>query len=238
MDLSKVEHLFLKENYLLGLNFPGSGIIPLRVLARVLVEYKYQAVTKTSEGAWSTTGTVAADTLVDSSRLTFSTYNLDNVLRVTNKDHIYQVFMGIKPSAIRQYLYYPFEKARRGLDIKPIFTKSPYGWIDGFESPYEKPSEQTEMWIPKNVDVGFAWWNPLSSAEQVDINVLVLKYLVKVVRDNDVVQGIINNRVPARIATLGGLSPFEYNTRDVFDADCVPFDANRDEIESALLREV
>lgn len=237
MDYSRVQHLFLKENFLLGLNFPGierGGILPLRVLGREIVEYKYQAVSITNEGARSTTGTVAADTQVDSSRLTLSTFNLDNVLRVTDCNHVYQVFMGIKPSAIRQYLYYPFEKSRRGLDIKPIFSKSPYGYVDGFESPYNYPSEQTEIWIPKGVDVGFAWHNPLNSAEQIDINLLILKYLVKVVRDADTVDNILKGRTPARIATVGGLDDMEYDARNVFNAELVPLDSEREKIESAI----
>lgn len=238
MDISRIEHLFLKENYLLALNFPGvqeGGVLPLRVLAREMIQYKYQAVTETNEGARATTGTVAADTQEDSSRLTLATFNLDNVLRVTDCNHVYQVFMGIKPSAIRQYLYYPFEKSRRNLDVKSIFTKSPYGYIDGFESPYDFPSEQSELWIPKDVDVGFAWHNPLNSAEQIDIKLFIVRYLIKVVRDADIVENILKGKLPIRVATLGGIDSFTYDSRNVFNADLIPFDAPRDKIEAALM---
>lgn len=234
MDTSRINHLFLKENYLLALNFAESGILPLRVIAREMIEYKYQAVSKTNEGAAGTTGTVAADTFVDSARLTHNTYNLDNIIRVTNCNHVYQIFFGIKPSAIRQYLYYPSEKSRRNLDEKPIYNKSPFGYVDGFESPYDSPSEETEVWIPKGVDVGFAWHNPLSSAEQIDIKMLINRYLIKVVRDPDTVEGILKGKTPARIATLGGIDQFEYNARGVFGADLIPLDADRTAIEAAL----
>jgi len=237
MDISRIEHLFLKENYLLALNFPGvqeGGILPLRILAREMLQYKYQAVTETSEGARATTGTVAADTQEEVTRLTLSTYNIDNILRVTDCNHVYQVFMGIKPSAIRQYLYYPFEKSRRNLDVKSTFTKSPFGYIDGFESPYNYPSEQTELWIPKGIDVGFAWHNPLSTAEQIDINLFVVRYLIKVLRDADTVEGILKGKVPARVTTLGGLESITYDSRNVFNADLIQFDATREQIEAAL----
>jgi hypothetical protein len=237
MDISRIEHLFLKENYLLALNFPGvqeGGILPLRILAREMLQYKYQAVTETSEGSRATTGTVAADTQEEVTRLTLSTYNIDNILRVTDCNHVYQVFMGIKPSAIRQYLYYPFEKSRRNLDVKSTFTKSPFGYIDGFESPYNYPSEQTELWIPKGVDVGFAWHNPLSTAEQIDINLFVVRYLIKVLRDADTVEGILKGKVPARVTTLGGLESITYDSRNVFNADLIQFDATREQIEAAL----
>lgn len=234
MDTSRIEHLFLKENFLLGLNFPVEGIIPFRILAKEQIVYNYQAVTETSEGAATTTGTVAADTQEDATRLTLSTYNLDNVLRVLDCNHIYQVFMGIKPSAIRRYLYFPLEKSRGNLDVKTIFTKAPFGYVDGFESPYNSPSDKTEMWIPKNIDVGFAWHNPLKSAEQIDIKLVIQKYAVKVVRDADVVEGIIRGKTPARIATVGGTDPIVYNTRDVYNADLVGFDATREQIEAAI----
>jgi hypothetical protein len=238
MDISRIEHLFLKENYLLALNFPGvqeGGILPLRILAREMIQYKYQAVTETNEGARATTGTIAADTQEDSSRLTLATFNLDNILRVTECSHVYQVFIGIKPSAIRQYLYYPFEKSRRNLDVKSIFTKSPYGYIDGFESPYDFPSEQSELWIPKDVDVGFAWHNPLNSAEQIDINIFIVRYLIKVIRDADTVENILKGKLPIRVATLGGIDSFTYDSRNIFNADLIPFDAQREEIEAAIV---
>lgn len=241
MDISRIEHLFLKENYLLALNFPGvqeGGILPLRILAREMIQYKYQAVTETGEGARTAGGTatsvIAADTQEDPASLTLSESNLDNVLRVTDCNHVYQVFMGIKPSAIRQYLYYPTEKSRRNLDVKSIFNKSPYGYIDGFESPYNMPSEQTEIWIPKNIDVGFAWHNPLSSAEQIDINLFIIRYLIKVIRDADTTESILKGKLPIRIATLGGLDSFTYDSRNIYNADLIPFDASREQIEAAL----
>lgn len=234
MDYSKIRHRFLRENYLLALNMPNEGIIPFRVEAVEMVEYQYQAVSKTNEGSRNTTGTIAADTVVDASMLTMGEYNIDNALKVLNCDHIYQVFIGIKPSAIKYYLYYPTDTARRGLDVKPIFNKAPYGSIDGFTSPYNAPSEESELFIPKGIDVGFSWFNPLSSAEQVDINILVRKYLVSGLRDSELVEGILRNRVPARIASLGGLSPLVYDPRTIFGMDAIPFNATREEIDAAL----
>lgn len=234
MDTSRIKDLFLKENFLLALNFSGNGILPLRVMAREMIEYKYQGVSETNEGALATTGTVAADTYVDSARMSHNTYNIDNILKITDCNHVYQMFTGIKPSAIRQYLYYPFEKSRRNLDMKPIYTKSPFGFIDGFESPYNAPSEQTEVWIPKGIDVGFAWWNPLSSAEQIDVNLLINRYLIKVIRDPDTVEGILKGKTPARIATLGGLDSLQYDARSIYNADLIPLDSDRAAIEAAL----
>lgn len=236
MDTSKINHLFLRDNFLLGLNFTRDGIVPLRVLGREMIVYEYPAISKTNEGSRTTTGTVAADTFVSSSRLTFSEYNIDNALRVLDCNHVYQVFMGIKPSAIRQYLYYPSESSRRGLDVKPIFSKSPYGYLDGFESPYNAPSEQSEIFIPKGIDIGFAWYNPLSVAKQIDLNLLVVKYLVKVVRDGDIVESMIKGKTPARIATVGGITgeSLGYNSRIVFNTDLIPFTATREDIEGAI----
>lgn len=236
MDTKKIEHLFLKDNFLLGLNFARDGIVPLRVLGREMVPYEYPAVSITNEGSRATTGTVAADTFISASRLTMSEFNIDNILRVLDCNHVYQVFMGIKPSAIRQYLYYPTEASRRGLDIKPIFSKSPYGYIDGFTSPYDTPSEQTEIWIPRDIDVGFAWHNPLNTAEQIDLNLLIVKYLVKVIRDADTVEAMVRGKVPSRIATVGGMSgeSLGYNSRNVYNTDLIPFTATREEIEEAI----
>lgn len=234
MDYSNIKHRFLKENFFLALNMPSEGIIPFRIEAMEMVEYRYQAVSKTNEGSWATTGTIAADTVVDPSMLTMGEYNIDNALKVTDCNHIYQVFIGIKPSAIKYYLYYPSDTARKGLDIKPIFNKAPYGAIDGFTSPYNKPSEQSEIFIPKGIEVGFSWFNPLATAEQVDINVLIRKYLVSGLRDTDIVEGILKNKVPVRIASLGGITSLVYDPRNIFGMDAIPFNATREEIDAAL----
>lgn len=225
MDISRIEQRFLKENQLLGLGFPGQGYIFERVTGLEEIFYEYN----------ESPASIAADTFEDAARLGITAYKIDNLLRVEKCDHTYQVFMGWKPGAVRQYLYYPYETARRNLDVKRIFTKSPFGYIDGYESPYDKPSSTTEIFIPKDVEVAFAWWNPLNAAVTAEEHILVRRLQVDIIRDADLIERILKGQQPCRIVSLGGVGDsFNYDARQILDVDFIKLGASRSEIETAV----
>lgn len=225
MDTSKIESRFLKENQLLGLGLPGQGYIFMRCIGVESVFYEYD----------ESPAAVAADTQEDATRLGISAYSIDNLLRVEDCAHVYQTFMGWKPGAVRQYLYYPYETARRNLDVKRIYTKSPFGYIDGFESPYDAPSPETELFIPKDIDVAFAWWNPLGESVNVEEHILIRRLRVDYIRDTDLIDRILKGTQPCRITTLGGIGDsFDYNAKKVLDVDFVKLGASREDIEKAV----
>ena len=225
ISTERIEHLFLKENYLLGLYFPGDGLVSFRVLQRESIPYMYDEI-----------GTLTADEWKEHARLGIAAEDIDNALWVGKKNHIYQVFYGIKPSAIKIYLGYPLETPRRNLDVKNVASKEEYGYIDGRKSPYDDPSPETEIFIPYGIDVGFAWHNPLTYAEKVLLFIHVNRYYVNVIRDVDLIEKILARRIECRIATLGGLERFEYPIRDTWNVDAVPLDAARADIEAAVRR--
>ncbi len=227
MDTSRIENRFLKENQLLGLGFPTQGFIFLRCVGVENIFYEYD----------ESPSSIAADTQEDSSRLGIAAYKIDNLLRVEKCEHVYQVFMGWKPGAIRQYLYYPYDTARRNLDVKAIYNKSPFGYLDGFESPYDSPSPETEIFIPKDIDVGWAWWNPLGASVDVEEHILIRRLEVDIIRDADLIEKILKGQQPCRLVTLGGLgSSFDYKARDVLDVDFVKLGATRSQIDAAVAK--
>ena len=225
MDTSNIESRFLKENQLLGLGFPGQGYVFMRCTGVETIFYEYD----------ESPGAVAANTQEDALRLPMSAVSIDNLLRVEQCDHIYQVFMGWKPGAVRQYLYYPYETARRNLDVRRIYTKSPFGYIDGFESPYDRPSPETEMFIPKDIDVAFAWWNPLGVSATVEEHLCIRRLKVDFLREPDLIERILKGTQPCRITTLGGIGDsFDYKAKKLLDVDFVKLGASHDEIEDAV----
>jgi hypothetical protein len=86
MDISRIEPKFIKENQLVGLGFPRQGYVFARING--IEDVYYDNYTESP-------GSVAADTYEDSSRLPISEFSLDNLLRVEQCDHLYQVFMDI-----------------------------------------------------------------------------------------------------------------------------------------------
>jgi hypothetical protein len=226
MDISRIEPHFIKENQLVGLGFPDQGYVFFRING--IEDVVYDNYTESP-------GAIAADTYEDAARLPIDEFSIDNLLRVENCDHLYQVFMGWQPGGIRRYLAYPFESLRGSLDVKRVYTKSPFGYIEGFESPPNQPSPKTEMWIPKDIDVGFAWWNPLSASETVQIDILIRRLDVSVIRDSDTVDRILKGTQPCKLKSLGGIAgSMDYGAKRLLDVDFVKLGATRGEIEAAL----
>jgi len=224
MDLSRIEPRFIKENHYLGMGFPKQGYLFCRVTGVEPIYYEYDEIS-----------TIAADTFRDSARLGKSADNIDNILRVTDCDHMYQVFMGWQPSCVRQYLYYPYETARRNLDERRTYTKAPFGFISGFDSPYDCPSPDTEVFIPKDVDVGWAWWNESEETVTLRLAIFVRRLSVDILRDGDLIEKIIQGKQPCRLVTCGGVGDsFGYRASDVLDVDFINLGAARAEIDKAI----
>lgn len=225
MDIEAIQKYFIKENQLLGLGFPGQGYVFMRVEGVEVIGYEYG----------ESPGAIAADTQEDSARLPMATYSIDNLLKVTDCNHVYQMFMGWKPGAVRRYTYYPYETARGNLDVKRIFTKSPFGYTEGHQSPYDTPSPVTEMFIPKGVEVAFAWHNPLNTAVTVEQNIMIRRLQISIIRDAELIERILKGNQPCRLVTLGGIGDsFGYEARTFLDIDHIKLSSTRAEIEQAV----
>lgn len=226
MDTSLIESKFLKENQLLGLGFPHQGYIFMRCLYAEEIMYT---------GYSESPGSIAANTFEETAKLPINTFSIDNLLRVEDCDHIYQVFLGWKPGSVRQYLYYPNDMARRNLDVKTIYSKSPFGYVEGFQSEYDRPSPATELFIPKDLEVGFAWWNPLSESVDVRTNILIRRMTIDIIRDVELVNRILTGSQPCRLTTMGGSKgTVGYNAKQLLDVDYVNLGSSREEIAAAV----
>ncbi len=223
LDTSKIDELFLKENYILGLNFTDYGNVFFRVNSREFVPYVYDEIGDVESKEW-----------VDSARLGNAAKDITNVLKVDNCNEIYQVFMGISPGAVRAYLHYPVESIGGNLDEMNNFSKSPFGFVDGFMSPFNQPSPITEVFIPKDMKVGWAWYNPTNETKRVMLNLMIVKYKVSVIRDTDLVDRILTGQKSARLASIGGTDRLTYNFKNTWDITPVPFGSTTEEIQSAL----
>lgn len=225
-----IDDLTLKENYLVALLFPGKGIVPFRVLTREQIKFDPYVVKYSS-----TVTAFTADQWKDASKLGHPTdTSVDNILEVDEKMHLYQVFYGIRPSGIRAYMNYPSGKPRRNLDIKEVSAKADFGYVDGYQSPYDNPQPVSEFWVPKDLDVSFGWYNPASVPNIIITKWIINLYGVEIITDVDLVEKILKRRVECRIATLGGVEMFTYSPPNVWDVTPIPLTATRDAIATAL----
>tara|TARA_Y100000034_G_scaffold73039_1_gene87990 strand:- start:3854 stop:4612 length:759 start_codon:yes stop_codon:yes gene_type:complete len=223
IDLKRIDPLMLKENYLLGLMFPSKGLIPLRIKERELVTWRYDQL-----------GTLTADEWSEAAKLDYNTASVTNILEVDKVDELIHLFYGIGPSELRSYLNYPVDTARRRLPEVARTDKMNMGFVDGFESPLDNPSPLSEVFIPKDIDVGFAWWNPCDYDIKAILQLIANRYRFEVITDVDLIMSILANRKECRIATMGGLQPVQYDYNNVFGMEPIPLGSGRDVVVDAV----
>ena len=236
MTVEKIEDLFLRENYLLGLIWPDKGYVFFHIEnLEPYQPYIYDRILDVA--SLSTSGQISVDEHLSAVLLKDKDGN--DILEVDEEDTIYQMFYSINPSALKTYWYFTKSIARGAPLITTMVDKAKYGYIDGFKSPFGEPSPAAEKWIPHGENMSaFAFHNPLTRPiERSDDPMMKFEgmmYAVKVIRDVNLIEGILNRRINARLATLGGLDPFDYDVKKVYGVNAVPFMATREQIQKAV----
>lgn len=225
-----IDELQLLENYLLALNFPDKGIVPFRILTKEQIVWDPYVVNYSS-----TTTQFPADGWKDSAKIGHPTdTSVDNILEIDTKLRLYQLFYGIRQSDVRAYLSYPEGKTRRSIDAKAVSSRADFGFVDGSMSPYDDPKPVSEVWIPKDLDIGFSWYNRASVEQEISVKWIMNMYGVELIRDVDLVEKMIRRKVECRIATLGGVDSFIYDTKTVWGVNPIQLTATPEEIAAAL----
>lgn len=225
LDLSRIQHLFLKENYLLGLGLPA-GYLFFRIRRREFFIYLYDEL-----------DSMAADAYNSEVEYTISARNVENAFRIpTDRNHILQIFRGICPSALRTYLGVPFTTPQQHLDMAARVQKSDWGYISGFESPLNYPCPETEVWIPYKLDIGFATYNALSDTIAPLIKFPIMRYDAKLITDVDLIMRILERKVECRLATVGGLSDYDYHYQEYYSMDAIDLGDSRETVQKKLAR--
>jgi hypothetical protein len=240
IDLSRIEDLLLKENYLLLLGFSGK-FVPMRIIKRELIIYLYDPI---AEGMIS--AEVPASTSTDGVRnlgwvppqrpsSSILPSRPTNVLAVTTKNRIYQLFYGIAPSACRVFKRLPAATAQENIEITNWDQSYPaFGFVDGFESPLDYPSPRTETFIPYGMDIEFGFANPLPYSIRPLLKFYINRLEIGIIKDVELVMKMLNGQVPCSIKTVGGISPFDYPIADNYAIGTISLGATRDEVARAL----
>ena len=223
LDMSRIRDMFLKENYLLGLGFK-QGYLFFRVERREIFSYLYDERDE-----------IAADTYNTEEQWGISARNIQNAFLVpTNAGHILQIFRGLAPSAYKTYLGVPYTTPQHNLDTAARLSKSDFGYLSGWESPLNYPSPESEVWIPYRLDVGFAEHNPLNDTIYPLIKFVIVRYDVSPLIDIDLVMKILERKTECRLATIGGLTDFDYHFKEYYNKLPIRLSDNRLAVERKL----
>lgn len=232
----RLDKALVKENYNIALGF-SQGYIFYRVTHKELFPLLYDPFAEITNFAGAGTTDLAAATYISAKEFPSSTLSSTNIFHVKQADHMYQLFFGISPSVCRVFPAYPRETEINQLDEGIHLSSYPiFGFIDGFESPFNKPSPRSQMFIPYGPLVGFAFYNYANYSIKPMLRFIVNRLQVEVIKDPDLIQKIIRRRVECTFATVGGLDNIwkagQY--RKWWDVDPINLLANREDILAAV----
>lgn len=146
------------------------------------------------------------------------THNGDEILHISGreKQEVIHASIGQYPQSIRRYTNYP-EASNRMHQIENLSAPrrgSEYGYVDGYDSPFNNPSDAEELIIPPEVSLDFAFSNPSSRQKDLMANIVLTTYGINVIdprQNKDTVKRILSPGSPMPIYPVGtGFDQIEY----------------------------
>ena len=225
LGVQPIQNKFLQGNYLAALEF-ASGFVFIRALSRQIIHFKpYNVVDTNGDAVFVAPQTTSGDiNLRDPNALQ------DSLLFIpTNYPYqLLHVGIGIKPVQIKAYVRYPDASTVTGQwpNLNPINPQKgfDYGYFSSIESPYETPTDFTEMVIPENTQIGLEFFNSEptgGNSYQPTLNILAANYEIQVLSpvqepDKSLIYKIAARTVPAAYMVVGA---FQDPLQFVFDKD-------------------
>lgn len=190
------ENLFLKEGYLLALQFE-QGWAAFRILG-----WEPSNVKPYSLGAVATVSNLAAwNEIIDSSSRRY--------LMPPEQYWINHIFWGVNKPKARIYFQYPSRQNRWSLTAVERTISGDVGYVDGEMSPYDGPfSIKTQLFTVDELYPSFNCYNPLPDAmDNVMMNFDIMRYSYAIIKDQDLIHDILTLKRPARLHTVAGIDP-------------------------------
>ncbi|MEM3290442.1 MAG: hypothetical protein QW046_02900 [Candidatus Micrarchaeaceae archaeon] len=141
---------------------------------------------------------------------TYITGNPNNVFTLSNKQRLYQVFFGVSPSYTRVFYYFPATTQQGAMDVG-VWSSNyfQFGFIDGFQSPFDDPSPLSEFVVPYGAEPAFTLVNPVTVNIAPLFNFFVNRAVVTLIKDANVVYDMFTSNTKKLV--VGGLSSFQTN---------------------------
>lgn len=217
--MTDVFEQMLKENQFVVLNFGSDQFIPLKVYYRQTVAMDYFPTQFTNNfyslvpfGGTAVAGKTSSYFVKAALQLK-NVANITNIFNMVEPDYplteLLQVRIGIAPSPLRIFSYYPSDKALDNISDNMSWSTLSgllnFGYLDGFNSPIDNPSEGSEHFFIPKIEPVFGFLNPTA----VQITPLLRFYMnqltVYPVNDQNMVKKIFDRVVPSKIVSLGAL---------------------------------
>lgn len=211
-----IEDKFLRQNYLFGLQF-SDGWMFGRIITRNFCRYKPYKLINTAGTATS----IAASTH-QSELLIKDPRNTDNDMLYMNSyispdgyPWFYHFALGIKPVGIRAWIRYPETTDIPGKfpELDPISptNNEDLGYFTWEDSPYEGPTEYTEMVLMPKTRISLEYYNTTSETQKPVLNISTMVYRFEVldkISNPHLISQIASGQRPAALFRIGyGVRP-------------------------------
>lgn len=134
---------------------------------------------------------------------------------------VYQILAGVAPSRMQLF---PFFGRDQNLGLEnSIAVGEDESWITGFDSPYNNPTRQSEVFYINDMSrLKLQAYNPMDEAKEARVSFFINKIRYATVTDIDMMKAMLQGSVPAHMHMMGlgaqdrhQLSPPEW-LEDVF----------------------
>ncbi|MBA7618713.1 hypothetical protein ES703_26044 [subsurface metagenome] len=190
------ENLFLKEGFLLALQFhQGWGCF--RILGGEPSNVKPYKLGEVEDGenldSW--------DEITDTGGRRY--------LMPPENRWINHIFYGVNKPKARIYFQYPTRQDRWNLVAVQRTITGDVGYIDGEMSPYDGPfSVKSQIFTVRQLYPAFQCYNPLpDDMDNVCLNFDIMRYSYLVIKSKDLIRDILTLKRPARLHTMAGIDP-------------------------------
>ncbi len=246
-----VDEQYLKENDFILLSTSPQNYYILRVLdAKPIVLDYYPQVQETGFLPLNAFGGAAVsgafnNYILDKLQLGMQEYtNITNIfdaddMNFVGTNTLMQIFMGIAPSPLRIFRYYPSQDPLgEYLDGNQVIwggRQQEYnlGYVDGFMSPVKEPTYSGEFFMLPVFSQLFALENPSSVPIYPFIKFYINQMVVEPVYDTTLAGKILDRIVPSRKVSVGEFNKgFKPNIK-LFGINPVPLTASANDLKEA-----
>ena len=249
IDLSALDEEVIKENYIFALGFPNganeSNYVVLRCTLRPqnlnlwlydpLAEGMLSSAISPAKLQNGITGHTFVEPVLPSSKNMQT--KPDFIFRNTSMGRhgiIYQLFFGISPEFLRVTLAQPFGTLQNALPIQTInSTYNQFGTINGWRTPIERPTPDSMIWVPPNLNFALGFINDVPESANPLIMWVVNRFQYEVVTDPAILEEVLNTRKYRALKTVGGISSFDYNIQANFGVPPLKLGMSLSQIKAA-----
>ncbi len=220
MNLDRIRDYILKENQYLVISTGPKTYYGFKVIRKQSLILTYNFATETTNNTGPMSPYTGPDPVPPTSSTSgYQSYyvelnklplakiqNISDVFKIEDTNQIYQVFMGIAPSYLRVGLRLnTVSTTTIGQSIALSQSFLDLFNIDGYTSPFNEPSPESEFYVLKPLTVGLTLVNPVTVPINPRLQFFINRLMVEPIPQN-LHAAILSNSMPAKKVSIGSVS--------------------------------